>query len=85
LTSRTPSGGSCKIGDRAFAVHYCTDIWEWEYQGHIFHDALDLAEAMLRDCNANCRLVRFYTGKIPDERRWPRIPAPVALARPDCQ
>ena len=80
LTSRTPSGGTCHIGDRSFTIRYCSDIWEWEYRGLVFHDALDLAEAMLRDCNTNSRLVRFYTGKIPDERRWPRIQPPVVAA-----
>jgi hypothetical protein len=79
VTSRTPSGDSCRIGDSAFTVHYCADIWEWEYRGLIFHDPQDLAEAILRDCGANSRLVRFYTGKIPDQRRWSRTQPPDAL------
>jgi hypothetical protein len=48
LTSNTPSGGSCKIGDVSFNVWYCSDIWEWEYQGETFFDAQDLAEAIVR-------------------------------------
>lgn len=48
LTSRTPSGGSCWIGDVSFIVRYCSDCWEWEYLGDIFFDPLDLAEAILR-------------------------------------
>jgi hypothetical protein len=48
LTSKTPSGGNCRIGDVCFTVRYCSDLWEWEYQGEVFFDALDLAEAIVR-------------------------------------
>ena len=61
LTSRTPSGGSCRIEKASFIVWYCADIWEWEYQGETYFDALDLAEAMNREIAA-----------IP--QRGPRLP-----------
>jgi hypothetical protein len=78
LTSRTPSGGSCVIGDSSFIVWYCADSWEWEYRGNAYYDPLDLAEAIIGAYPPNSRFVRFFTGKIPDQRRWPRIPpAPV--------
>ena len=47
LTANTPSGGLCQIGDACFRVWYCTDIWEWEYQGGTYWDPLDLARAIL--------------------------------------
>ena len=50
LTSRTPSGGSCWIGDTCFMVRYCSDAWEWEYRGRIYYDPQDLAEVILK-CN----------------------------------
>ncbi|GLH74154.1 hypothetical protein GETHLI_26560 [Geothrix limicola] len=52
LTSRTPSGGRCRIGEEFFSVWYCSDIWEWEYRGVTYFDAQDLAEAMLLDHSA---------------------------------
>ena len=75
LTSRTPSGGTCSIGDCSILVRYCADMWEWEFGGVIYYDLQDLADAILRVHAANSRLVRFYTGKIPDQRRWPRLQA----------
>lgn len=53
LTSQTPSGGSCQIGDALFRVRYSSDTWEWEYSGEAFFDALDLAEAIIRDGGVN--------------------------------
>ncbi len=81
LTSKTPSGGCCRMGDCAFSVSYCADIWEWEYRGYVFHDPLDLAEAITRDFGADSRLVSFYSGRIPDQRRWPRT-QPTTAGRP---
>jgi hypothetical protein len=46
LTSKTPSGGTCWIGDIPFTVWYCSDYWEWEFQGVFYFDLLDLSEAM---------------------------------------
>ena len=69
LTSRTPSGGSCAIGDSTFIVRYCSDSWEWEYRGNIYYDPQDLAEAILRKSDASSRLARYFTGRIPDQRR----------------
>jgi len=83
LTSKTPSGGSCRMGDCSFSVWYCADIWEWEYRGHIFHDPQDLAETIARDFGADSRLVRFYSGKIPDQRRCPRSQPSAAGHPPD--
>ncbi len=72
LTTRTPSGGSCAIGDSAFIVRYCSDSWEWEYRGNIYYDPQDLAQAILRKSAPSSRLVRFFTGRIPDQRKAPR-------------
>ncbi len=46
LTHETPSGGCCQIGAATFKVHYCSDIWEWEYQGVTYWDMEDLAKAL---------------------------------------
>lgn len=46
LTSRTPSGGICRLGDVSFQVWYCSDCWEWEFQGVYYFDPLDLSEAI---------------------------------------
>jgi hypothetical protein len=78
LTARTPSGGSCTIGDSSFIVRYCADIWEWEYRGEAYYDPEDLAEAIIGGYPPNSRFASFFTGKISDQRRWPRLPpAPV--------
>jgi hypothetical protein len=76
LTSRTPSGGCCSIGDCTFTVYYCTDSWEWEYRDNVYYDLQDLAEAILSGYAPNTRLVSFFTGRIPDQRRWPRTSPP---------
>jgi len=73
LTSRTPSGGVCTIGHTTFKVHYSPDCWEWEYRGNTFYDPQDLAEEILRKCGAGSRLVRYFTGRIPDQRRVARL------------
>jgi hypothetical protein len=57
LTARTPSGGLCRVGDASFSVYYCSDIWEWEFQGVTYWDVQDLAEAMVRVPIASLRLV----------------------------
>jgi hypothetical protein len=49
LTQEIPSGGICRVGPVSFSVWYCSDIWEWEYQGESYWDAQDLAEAIIRD------------------------------------
>ena len=46
LTSKTPSGGTCWIGDMPFTVWYCSDYWEWVFQGAYYFDPLDLSEAI---------------------------------------
>lgn len=46
LTHETPSGGSCQVGPASFKVFYCSDIWEWEFQGETYWDVEDLAKAM---------------------------------------
>ncbi len=46
LTSRTPSGGTCWIGEVPFTVSYCSDCWEWEFQGNYYFDPQDLSEAI---------------------------------------
>src|ERR1035437_3909211 len=57
LTRETPSGGSRRIGDASFTVRYCSDIWEWEYQGETFWDARDLAESIVRGRTATFQKV----------------------------
>jgi len=46
LTKKTPSGGTCWIGEVPFTVSYCSDCWEWEFQGVYYFDPLDLSEAI---------------------------------------
>jgi hypothetical protein len=46
LTARTPSGGTCWIGDLPFTVWYCSDCWEWVFRGVYYFDPLDLSEAI---------------------------------------
>ena len=46
LTSKTPSGGTCWIDELPFTVWYCSDIWEWEFQGVFYFDPQDLSEAI---------------------------------------
>jgi hypothetical protein len=46
LTSQTPSGGICWIGELPFTVWFGSDYWEWEFQGVYYFDPLDLSEAI---------------------------------------
>jgi hypothetical protein len=46
LTAKTPSGGTCWIGDIPFTVWYCSDYWEWVFRGVYYFDPLDLSEAI---------------------------------------
>ncbi len=46
LTSKTPSGGTCWIGDIPFTVWYCSDYWEWVFRGVYYFDPMDLSEAL---------------------------------------
>ena len=52
LTSKTESGGTCRFGDISFKVWYCSDIWEWEYEGETYWDPMDLADAISRSGKA---------------------------------
>jgi len=47
-TLATPHGGCCRIGDAVITVRYCSDLWEWDYNGETFWDIEDLAEALIR-------------------------------------
>ena len=49
-TALTPDGGVCVVGGKSITIWYCSDIWEWEFQGHTYWDVQDLAEAILRAC-----------------------------------
>jgi hypothetical protein len=69
LTTRTPSGGGFWIGAHHFVVRYSADSWEWEYRGNLFYDVQDLAEEVLKRCGPGSRITRFFTERIPDERR----------------
>jgi len=46
LTSKTPSGGTCWIGNIPFTVWYCSDYWEWVFRGVYYFDPQDLSEAI---------------------------------------
>ena len=86
-TSKTPSGGSCRIGEASITVRYCSDIWEWEYRGETFWDVLDLVEALVRDNKVAIEKVPSALIKETDSKvrpiskagRWPGhvdIPGP---------
>jgi hypothetical protein len=49
------------------------DSWEWEYLGTLFYDLQDLAEEILRRNDAGSRLVRYYAGCFPDQRKKRRV------------
>lgn len=68
LTAKSGSGSNFLIGDNIIVVWYGTDWWEWEYRGNSFYAAKDLADDILRRHSRDSRLVRFYTGQIPDQR-----------------
>jgi hypothetical protein len=72
-TTRTPSGGGFWLGSNYLSVRYCVDSWEWEYLGTLFYDLEDLAEEILRRNDAGSRLVRYYTGCFPDQRKERRL------------
>ena len=63
LTLATPSGSSCRVGDAAFTVRYCSDIWEWEYLGETFWDVHDLAKAIASGGTATHQKVSFLSKK----------------------
>jgi hypothetical protein len=46
LTAKTPSGGTCWIGNIPFTVWYGSDYWEWVFRGVYYFDPLDLSEAI---------------------------------------
>jgi hypothetical protein len=72
LTAKTGSGGFFLIGENITVVWYGRDWWEWEYRGNTFYDAKDLADDVIRRNRMDSRLVRFFTGHIPDQRRVAR-------------
>ena len=74
LTAKTPHGGHFWVGRHFILVRCGSDWWEWEYRGNSFYDPKDLAEDVLRRSASESRLVRFFTGRIPDQRRVPRAP-----------
>jgi hypothetical protein len=73
LTASTPSGGNCRIGDASFRVQYGLDFWEWEYQGEIYFDAQDLAEAILRGRGTDPRKSIYLGGRVADWRKAIRL------------
>jgi hypothetical protein len=73
LTAKTASGGCFLIGDHKVVVWYGMDWWEWEYEGRTYYDTKDVAEEVLRRNSPDSRLVRFYSGMIPDQRRQARL------------
>ncbi len=56
LTARTPSGSGFWIGNNYVTVRYCSDFWEWEYQGNVFYDLEDLADEILKEHGTSTRL-----------------------------
>ncbi len=71
LTSSTPSGGTCWIGDVPFTVWYSSDYWEWEFQGIFFFDAQDLSEA-----------IEAFLRRCADEAKVAPVPARAAKVWP---
>lgn len=68
LTAKTGSGGFFLLGDNLIVVWYGLDWWEWVYLGNTFYDCKDLAEDLIRRSSQDSRLVRFFSGDIPDQR-----------------
>lgn len=72
LTHETPSGGICRVGPVSFRVWYCSDIWEWEYQGETYWDTQDLADAIVRDHRAALQQDLSLANKILAKERTSR-------------
>jgi len=68
LSARTGSGGFFLIGDNIIIVWFGLDWWEWDYPGNTFYDAKDLADDLIQRNSRESRLVRFFTGDLPDQR-----------------
>jgi hypothetical protein len=83
LTRETPSGGSRRIGDASFTVWYCSDIWEWEYQGETFWDVQDLAEAMIQRSTAALQQALLSSKKTIAHWSRSKTKHPVRVASPD--
>jgi hypothetical protein len=69
LTSKTPSGGTCWIGNVPFTVWYGADYWEWEFQGAFYFDLQDLSDAI--------EAVQSHAAEI-----FPQIVVPSRTAKP---
>ena len=72
LTARTANGGHFWIGSNYIIVRHGLDRWEWVYRGRSFYDLADLAENIIWRNSSTSRLVRFFSGRVPDERRVAR-------------
>ena len=72
LTARTPSGGSCRIGDAIFNVYYSPDCWEWEFKGVTYFDPRDLAEALQQTLGYESKKAMYRGGLLPERRRMTR-------------
>ena len=75
LTARTPSGGSCRIGDVSFNVYYSPGCWEWEFQGVSYFDPKDLAEALQQTLGYESKKAMYLAGLLPERRRMTRLSA----------
>lgn len=73
LTTKTISGGGFWIGSNYILVRYGMDWWEWVFRGRSFYDPGDLAENLLWSSEPHSRLVRYFTGRVPDQRRVTRV------------
>jgi hypothetical protein len=82
LTSSTPSGGTCWIGDIPFTVWYCSDYWEWEFQGVFFFDALDLSEAIEAFMRRSADAAKVVSALAQAARVWPNPPERKRIAFP---
>lgn len=65
LTRDTSNGSSCRIGDAVIVVRFCSDIWEWDYQGETYWDVQDLAEAIIRDSSPTPPIPSFSAAQSP--------------------
>jgi hypothetical protein len=73
LTSKTPSGGTCWVGDTPFTVWYCSDLWEWEFQGVFYFDPQDLGEAIEAYLQQTVESTPLAVSLSKHTKPWPKL------------
>jgi hypothetical protein len=73
LTSKTPSGGTCWVGNVPFTVWYGSDYWEWEFQGAFYFDLQDLSDAIEAFQTLAAEVVSQITASADAPKPWPRL------------